>query len=145
LHTDPGGITCVANNEIPMKTAKESLQKFLRTCLVILGCLTVGFLAYPLIWQSQPVMGLVNKTNGEANKLGIHVFDGLTGSHSGDSDDPKAAKLPDGYYVYVGSRPFESAPKWVAVNADGSISWMNAGATSPQPEKKDPLPVATAP
>lgn len=79
-----------------------------------------------------------------AQAVGIHAFDEQP--KSADGKEPKketVTDLPEGYYLYVGSRPAQTPPKWVFVDPAHVISWVNEAPPISTPAKSDKPAVAT--
>lgn len=106
-------------------------------------CVLIGAWAFCLVaappWISNFTRGA---TQPVAHALGITALDEPTGDKAPVKET--VSNLPDGYYIYVGPRPMQTATKWVVINPGGTIAWLNPGETAPV-DKPTPKLVAGAP
>lgn len=103
-------------------------------CLLIAGWTYLCFASVP--WISDFAR---STTHSAALAAGLHVFEpAQTNAAATAPKQETVANLPDGYYIYLGQRPANTAAKWVAVNPGGSISWLDLGANQPAPSKVVP-------
>jgi hypothetical protein len=80
-------------------------------------------------WVSDMARGA---THNVALSMGLHVFEPAN-TAAGEPKKETVANLPAGYYIFAGDRPAHSAPKWVVVNADASIQWLNVDPSENRP------------
>lgn len=117
--------------------------------LVCLGsfCLIIGIWAYCCMSSTPVVSEFARRTTCDvSHSMGINAFDGMMQGQTSETE-PKPltiADLPEGYYVYVGSRPMQAAPKWVVINPGANIAWLNNDTTPPVTPKKSPATVTAA-
>lgn len=122
----------------------------MRKWTIIIGIAVFGFIGLwvylynaNLPWISDATK---SGTRGIAQSIGIHALDDSNASGDSKKKSETVANLPDGYYVYVGTRPMQATPKWVVVNPDSTIAWLNQNesaaipARAPQAQAADPNP-----
>lgn len=116
-----------------MKAVKGSVLKVGISAIAALF-LIIGVWTYCALWAPPPVSGFTQQATLEmAHACGIHAFDPPAGKDSADAAPLKVTDLPEGSYIYTGTRPVQAAPRWVVVNPGGTITWADVKPSATPP------------